>query len=66
MQKNGRREFRRPLFVCPYSDSNGDAHTGTGPQPAVYTNSTIGANTSKSIRNLRYKVKLVRRNSAET
>lgn len=28
---------------CPRSDSNGDALTSTGPQPAVYTNSTTGA-----------------------
>ncbi len=37
------------LLRCPRSDSNGDALKGTGPQPAVYTNSTTGAHTPASI-----------------
>ncbi len=35
---------------CPRSDSNGDALKGTGPQPAVYTNSTTGAHPPPIIR----------------
>ena len=35
---------------CPRSDSNGDALKGTGPQPAVYTNSTTGAHSPHIIR----------------
>ena len=35
---------------CPRSDSNGDALKGTGPQPAVYTNSTTGAQPTPIIR----------------
>ncbi len=43
----GRPEMRTlDFWWCPRPDSNGHAHTGTGPQPAVYTNSTTGASAS--------------------
>ena len=37
------------LSWCPRSDSNGHARLGTGPQPAVYANSTTGAATERII-----------------
>src|SRR5512143_3476660 len=33
-------------YRCPRPDSNGHALMGTGPQPAVYANSTTGASNS--------------------
>ena len=43
---------------CPRSDSNGDAHMGTGPQPAAYANSATGAQIVSIIRRVHVLVNL--------
>lgn len=46
-------EYNDISWWCPYSDLNGDVQKDTGPQPAVYASSTIGAcNNKESIPHL--------------